>query len=104
MKKSTLIAYCLATGGLVVLSPIGAFAYSGQELAGKAKVTIDEARSIALKARPGTIAAEELEKERGGSGLRYSFDVKSGSVTYEIGVDAESGKVLENSKEGRNPD
>jgi len=102
MKKSTFIAYCLATGGLVVLLPIGAFAYSGQELAGKAKVTIDEARSIALKARPGTITDEELEKEKGG--LRYSFDVKSGSVTYEIGVDAETGKVLENSKEGRNPD
>lgn len=104
MKKSTFVAYCLATGGLVALLPIGAFAYSGQELAGKAKVTIDEARSIALKARPGTITDEELEKERGGSGLRYSFDVKSGSVTYEIGVDAETGKVLENSKEGRNPD
>jgi uncharacterized membrane protein YkoI len=84
--------------------PIGAFAYSGQELAGKAKVTIDEARSIALKAHPGMITDEELEKERGGSGLRYSFDVKSGSVTFEIGVDAETGKVLENSKEGRNPD
>jgi len=104
MNRSTFIAYCLATGCLVALLPIGAFAYSGQELAGKAKVTIDEARSIALKARPGMITDEELEKERGGSGLRYSFDVKSGSVTYEIGVDAETGKVLENSKEGRNPD
>jgi uncharacterized membrane protein YkoI len=69
-----------------------------------AKVTIAEARSIALKARPGKITDEELEKEKGGSGLRYSFDVKSGSVTYEVGVDAQTGHALENKKEGPNPD
>ena len=79
-------------------------AYTGQEVASKAKVTIDEARAIALKARPGTITDEELEKEKGGSGLCYSFDVKSGNVTYEVGIDAQTGKVLENSKEGRHSD
>jgi uncharacterized membrane protein YkoI len=57
-----------------------------------------------LKARPGAITDEELEKEKGGSGLRFSFDVKAGNVTYEVGVDAQTGKVLENSKEGRHPD
>jgi uncharacterized membrane protein YkoI len=57
-----------------------------------------------LKARPGTITDEELEREKGGSGLRYSFDVKNGKVTYEVGVDAQTGRVLENSKEGRHPD
>jgi uncharacterized membrane protein YkoI len=36
--------------------------------------------------------------------LRYSFGIKSGKVLYEVGVDAETGKVLENLKEGRNPD
>ena len=46
-------------------------AYTGQELAGKAKITIEQARAIALKARPGQITDEELERERGGSGLRY---------------------------------
>jgi hypothetical protein len=30
--------------------------------------------------------------------------VKSGLATYEIGVDALTGNVLENSKEGRHPD
>jgi hypothetical protein len=34
----------------------------------------------------------------------YSFVVKSGTVLYEVGVDAQTGKVLENSKEGPNPD
>jgi uncharacterized membrane protein YkoI len=84
--------------------PVSSFAYTGQGLASKAKITIDEARAIALKARPGTITDEELEKEKGGSGLRYSFDVKSGSLTYEVGVDAQTGKVLQKSKEGRHPD
>lgn len=63
-----------------------------------------QAEAIALKARPGTITDKELEKERGGSGLRYSFDVKAARVTYEVGVDALTGKVLENDKEGLHPD
>ena len=75
-------------------------AYTGQELAGKAKITIEQARAIALKTHPGQITDEELEQERGGSGLRYSFDVKNGAVTHEIGVDARTGWVLENKAEG----
>ena len=80
------------------------FGYTGEKLAANAKVTIVEARVLALKAHPGTITDEELEKEKGGSGLRYSFDIKSGGRTYEVGVDAQTGKVLENAKEGRHPD
>ena len=94
----------IAILGLMCLLASGSFAYTGQDLAGTAKVSIEQARSIALKARPGAITSEELEKEKGGSGLRYSFVVKSGKVLYEVGVDAETGKVLENSKEGPNPD
>ena len=60
--------------------------------------------SLALKARPGDITSEELEKKKGGSGLRYSFGVKSGKALYEVGVDAQTGKVLENSNEGKNRD
>ncbi|HUZ92235.1 MAG TPA: PepSY domain-containing protein, partial [Methylocella sp.] len=69
-----------------------------------AKINIAEARAIALKAQPGKITDEELERESGGTGLRYSFDIKSGSSTYEVGVDARTGHVLENSKEGKDPD
>lgn len=79
-------------------------AYTGQELAKQAKVSITEARAIALKAHPGKITDEELEKEAGGTGLRYSFDIKRGKITQELGVDAQTGKVLENAKEGPNPD
>lgn len=95
---------CFAMTALIAFMSISAFAYTGEKLAANAKITIDEARSIALNARPGAITDEEFEKEKGGSGLRYSFDVKSRNVTYEVGVDAVTGKVLENSKEGRHPD
>ncbi len=78
--------------------------FKGDNLAKDAKISLKEARAIALKSCPGKITDEELEQEQGGSGLRYSFDIKAGSVTHEVGVDAKTGKVLENSKEGSNPD
>ncbi len=85
--------------------PVGPIAaYTGQKLAGKARITMEQARAIALKAHPGQIADEELEQERGGSGLRYSFDIKDGGVTQEVGVDAKTGRVRENKAEGPHPD
>jgi uncharacterized membrane protein YkoI len=87
---------------LLAASP--AMAYTGEELAKHATINIRQARSIALKAHPGQITDQELEKERGGSGLRYSFDIKRGAVTQEVGVDARTGRVLENKKEGPHPD
>lgn len=92
----------VAVGIVPILAP--AFAFTGEDLAKHAKVSMAQARVIALKVHPGTIIDEELERERGGSGLRYSFDVKSGGVTREIGVDAQTGRVLENKREGMNPD
>lgn len=75
-------------------------AYKGKELAKHAKFSLAQARVIALKARPGTVTDEELEAEPGGSGLRYSFDIKDVKGTHEVGVDAKTGKVLENKLEG----
>ncbi len=95
------------TGSVAIalaMATIPALAYTGQEMAKQAKVGITEARAIALKAHPGRITDEELEKEKGGSGLRYSFDIRLGSVTQEVGVDAKTGKVLENKIEGKHPD
>lgn len=93
--------------GLVLLLFAGTFsaqAYTGEALAKHAKVSMTEARVIALKAHAGKITDEELEKEAGGSGLRYSFDIRRGNLTQEVGVDAQTGKVLENKPEGPNPD
>lgn len=89
---------------VLVFAASGAFAYTGEKLEKTAKVKMPEAQAIALKARPGQIADRELEREAGGSGLRYSFDIKVKAVTYEVGVDAQSGKILENGREGKNPD
>lgn len=79
--------------------------YVGQKLESRAKVKMMQATAIALKAHPGRITDRELENEGGGSGLRYSFDIKAkGKKTFEVGVDAMTGKVLENKAEGKNPD
>jgi hypothetical protein len=43
---------------------------------------------------------EELDKEKCGSGLRYSFDVDSCRVIQEVGVDAKTGRVIANKVEG----
>lgn len=94
------VAICALLAG----APIAVFAYTGQELAPSAKLTIDRARAIALKAAPGKITKEELEKEAGGSGLRYTFVIKRGAKAYELGIDAQTGAILENQVEGPNSD
>src|SRR5258705_8589014 len=94
-----------AVAGLILLTAaVPLKAYTGQELAKDTKISIKQARAIALKAHPGEITDEELEKERGGSGLRYSFDIKRRGIKQEVGVDARTGRVLENKKEGPHPD
>lgn len=98
----------LALGGLAMahaaVPTAAAPTYVGAKLASRANITIAQARVIALKAHPGQITDQELENEGGGSGLRYSFDIKSGGVTHEVGVDARTSRVLENKAEGPNPD
>ena len=76
----------------------------GHEMAGRAKTSLQAAEAIALKARPGQIVDRELEKEAGGSGLHWSFDIKASGRTYEVGVDAANGKLLENVAEGAHSD
>src|SRR5690242_8395610 len=78
--------------------------FAGANLLPQAKITLAQARSTALAARPGKITDQELENERGGTGLRYSFDIKSKGKTFEVGVDARTGKVLENDREGPKAD
>ena len=92
----------LIAGGTAAAGTRGRMA--GAELMPMAKVTLATARATALRTRPGRITDEELERERGGSGLRYSFDVTAAGKTYEVGVDAMTGRVLENKAEGKNPD
>ena len=92
----------MALPAIASASPTGH--YVGQNLAKMAKVDMVHATAIAHKARAGLITDRELEREGGGSGLRYSFDIKSGGKTFEVGVDAKTGRVLENKAEGPHPD
>ena len=106
MKTISIIAAgAITTASIALAAPSASDStFKGHRLAGMAKVSLDEARASALKAKPGVITDQELERERGGSGLRYSFDIKSGGHTFEVGVDAKTGRVLENKVEGKNPD
>lgn len=101
MKKNIIIITCFAAS--LMLSSL-AQAYTGQELTKDANVTLEAARGIALKTFPGDIMDYELEKEVGGSGLRFSFVILAHGVGHEVGIDAITGKVLENILEGFNPD
>ena len=103
MRKMILIT------ATVVFTATGAIASSPQHFAGTAllpmaKITLAQARQTAVRAHPGVITDQELEKESGGTGLRYSFDITSKGKTFEVGVDARTGKVLENKAEGPHPD
>lgn len=76
----------------------GSQTYKGERFSSLLRIGVEEARAVALQAYPGVISAEELEKAAGGSGLRFSFDISRDRVTHEIGVDAITGKVLENKR------
>lgn len=104
MKTTTFLTAAMLAASLVALPALAAESYHGEKLAPQAKVSLAEAQTIALKAHPGQITDKELEKEAGGSGLRWSFDIKSRGRTFEVGIDARTGKVLENKAEGPHPD
>jgi uncharacterized membrane protein YkoI len=89
---------------LAVLMTGTALAFTGEKLLPQAKVTLPQARKVALSAYPGKVVSEELEQESGGSGLRYSFVIHHNKVKHEVGVDAKTGALLENAVEGKNPD
>ena len=71
---------------------------SQAELQKQAKITMAEARAIALKNASGTIKSEEIENEHGK--LIYSFDIATGGPGItEVNVDAMNGKVIAVQKE-----
>jgi uncharacterized membrane protein YkoI len=63
------------------------------------KVSMAQARAMALKLAPGTIKSSEYEKE--GGIWRYSFDIQQKGHIQEIGIDGQTGKIVENSNEGK---
>lgn len=64
-----------------------------EKYAKQAKITMEQAKEIALKRLPGTITDQELEKEKGK--LLYSFDIKDpNGKTFDVEIDARTGSVL----------
>ncbi|HEU4961884.1 MAG TPA: PepSY domain-containing protein [Sphingomonas sp.] len=73
-------------------------AIAAQHAGPPARLTKAQAEAIALKAAPGKAVEAEYEKENGA--WRYSFDIRQGNRIHEIGVDPNTGKIIENSYEG----
>ena len=90
----------IRTSAIIALAFCGlASAHDGQALDRQAALSMQEAASLALKTRSGTVTKGELEREEGGSGLRYSFDISADGQDYEVAIDAVDGKVLENTSQ-----
>jgi hypothetical protein len=92
------------TSALLFMPGIAACALDNEShgdpaLKAEASVPFDRAQGIALATRFGKVMEWELEREPGGSGLRYSFDIANNGVTYEVGIDAKDGAILENAIE-----
>jgi uncharacterized membrane protein YkoI len=88
----------------LIIASLAALLVSGSATAGtgtkpKPKVSMKHARAMALKLAPGRIISSEYEKE--GGVWRYSFDIQQKGHIQEIGIDAMTGKVVENSNEGK---
>lgn len=88
MKKSIIVAAAFAT-----LTALGGTVEGTAFADSTPKVSLVEARAIALKAVPGKIRKEELETEKGKQ--IYSFDINTGAkVDKEVNVDAKTGTVV----------
>ncbi|MDE1948304.1 MAG: PepSY domain-containing protein [Burkholderiales bacterium] len=101
--RKSVITALVSAGALC--TALAANAFDGQQFLHEAKISLDQARQLALAAVPGgSIAEQELEHEKGGSGLRYSFVIKHAQGEREVGIDAVTGKLLESSVEGAHSD
>ncbi|QDZ07916.1 peptidase M4 [Sphingomonas panacisoli] len=82
---------------LPLLALSGALLPTAASAAPKPKLTMAQARAIALKRAPGAIKDAEYEHE--GRGWRFSFDILQGKRIHEIGVDAMTGAIVEDKYE-----
>ena len=88
-----------------VAAVVAAFGVSGGAFAANPakppapRVTMAQARAMALKLAPGKIISSEYEKE--GGIWRYSFDIQQRGNVQEIGIDGRTGRVVENKSEGK---
>ena len=67
-----------------------------EEMEKDAKISWSKAKTLALEARPGRSRYGKLERQKDGSGLRYAFYIRGEGGWYEVDIDAQTGKILEN--------
>ena len=100
MKR--ILALLLVAGLLLPAAADASAPLKGSRYLSQAKITLAQATKRALAVERGTILDVELEREKGGSGLRYSFDIRVRKVVREVGIDAVTGRVLEDSIDNGN--
>ena len=85
-----------------IVTFVSVFAIGGAALATAAptpRISMAQARAMALRLAPGKLISSEYEKE--GGIWRYSFDIQQRDHVQEIGIDGRTGKVVENKSEGK---
>src|ERR1035438_3228552 len=97
MKTSMLVAILLALFSLSAWGGDQSKA-SQAELSKEAKITMEQARKVALAKEAGTITEGELEREKGR--LIYSFDIKMADGIHEVNVDAKTGEIVDRNSAG----
>ena len=94
MTRFARISATLLAGTLVFAGA----AVAATSSAPKPKITMAAARAKALHLAPGKLISSEYENEHG---WRYSFDIQQKGHVQEIGIDGQTGRVVENKSEGK---
>ena len=88
---------------LAIMATIVALSISGvaqaKQVGPAPRLSLAQAQKMALRLAPGKVISHEYEKE--GGGWRYSFDIQQKGHVQEIGIDGQSGKVVEKKSEGK---
>jgi uncharacterized membrane protein YkoI len=83
----------LAAGTLTAMARPQEESTEQARLAKQARITMEQAREVALKRAPGNVESAELEREH--KRLVYSFDIRNTKGTIdEVQVSAITGKVV----------
>lgn len=88
MKNTT--RYTLAALATIVCQSI---AFADSATPPRTKVSLEDAQTAALAAKPGKVVKVELKREKGQ--LMYEFDIEGDGKAWDIEVNATTGKVNE---------
>ena len=97
MKLTSLVAGLAALGAVAGPAVARPAAHATHAAKPVAKLTMKQAEAIALREAPGKVVERDYEKEDGT--WRYSFDIRQGRRIHEVGVDANTGKIVESAFE-----